>query len=662
MRPLLAAETERDTPIDSGKRRLAAIMFTDIVGFTAIAQGNEQIALRLLQENNRLTRNILREYGGREVKTIGDSFLVEFASALQAVRCSIAIQEKVRERNSNLPPKEQIALRIGIHVGEVVENGTDILGDAVNVSSRIQPLAEPGGICISQQVYDHVRNKIDFKLEMLDATPLKNVNHQVNVYRILMHRKQEPEDRIELDNLRIAVLPLKNMSPDPNDEYFADGMTEELIMALSGVRELTVIARTSIMQYKSTPKRASEIGRDLRTGTLIEGSVRKAANKVRITVQLIDAISEGHLWAQNYDRTMDDIFAIQSEIAEKVADALRIKLVGAEKKKLESRHTESVEGFTLYLKGRHFWNERNKAGLNKAIEYFQEAIKRDPNFALGYAGLADCYYVLRSNRISREEGEVMKTKELVLKAISLDDSIAEPHATLAMMLFYDEHNFKKADAEYRRAIELNPNYPTAHQWYAHFLLALRSLNEMMAEIRKAIELDPLSPIINTNMGDALYYSGNPEASLEYYSKALEISWEFLPAYYSQIQPLCYLKRFEDAIRRIDEFEKIANHPDQAKFYRAYVDAHRGEKEKVRKVIAEAEDKGGSVSLYFMALTCFVLGDVDKAFEFMEKAYERSEHELLNLAVDRELDDARSDPRYLSLISKIGLDLFPSSSV
>jgi adenylate cyclase len=632
-------------------------MLTDIVGFTSLAQRDEALALRLLKENNQLIRQALREYGGREVKTIGDAFLIEFKSVLQAVNCSITIQNKMHEKNLSVKPANRVELRIGVHLGDVVESGTDILGDAVNVSSRIQPLAESGGICISQQVYDHVRNKINFKLRLIEGARLKNVNDPVNVYEILMPWKGESEQGVEaLDTRRIAVMPLKNMSPDPNDEYFADGMTEELITALSGVRELTVIARTSIMQYKSTPKRALEIGRDLRTGTLIEGSIRKAANKVRITIQLIDVASEGHLWAQNYDRTMDDIFAIQSEIAEKVADALRIRLAGEEKKKLEARHKgESVEGFTLYLKGRHYWNERSEAGLTKAVEYFSEAIKRDPKFALGYAGLADCYYVLRGNFGIENQG-YLQTKELALKAISLDESIAEPHATLGAMFHYVEHNFRKADEEFRRAIELNPNYATAHQWYAHLFVSTGEIDAAVEEIYKALELDPLSPIINVNVGDALYYSGKLAESLKFYEKAREILPGFVPSYYSEIQPLCYLKMFNEVLEIIDEYARIAK-STTIRLLRAYVSAHMGKRDEARKTLmeleVELESDHGSFSWYFVALAYFLLGNKDKGFELLEKAYDLGEHEVLNLQIDNELDDVRSDPRYLSMLQKIG---------
>jgi len=642
--------------VTGSNRRLAAIMFTDIAGFTQAAQVDEAQALRMLSEHNRLTRQVLREYEGREVKTIGDSFLVEFSSALQAVGCAIAIQQAIHERNSKLPEKEKIGLRIGVHLGDVVGDGSDILGDAVNVSSRIQSLAEPGGICISQQVYDQIGNKINANFELIKNAPLKNVNQQINVYRLAVSQEKRGAEIIEPDRHRVAVLPLQNMSPDPNDEYFADGMTEELITVLSGVRELTVIARTSIMQYKSSPKRASEIGRDLLVGTLIEGSVRKAANKVRIAVQLIDASSEGHLWAQSYDRTMDDIFAIQSEIAEKVADALRIRLIGSEKKKLETKRTESVEAFTLYLKGRHFWNERSQSGLMKAIGYFEEAVKRDPRFALGYAGLADCYFVLHSNSTAKVEGGYMKSTEFVLKALTLDSDLAEAHATLAALLFYDQHDFEKSETQFRKAIEINPNYATAHQWFAHLLASMTRIPEAMREIRKALELDPLSPIINCNVGDGKYYSGVAKVALEYYTRALEVAPGFGPAYSSQIQPLCYLKMFAEAQSCANELEKLGN-PLQAKLYRAYIFAHMGEFEKSRKLLAELEEENtnGSVPMYHLALAYFVLGDIDRAFSFMQKSNDNREYDVLNMKIDRELDRVRSDSRYIDLIKRLGFE-------
>ena len=327
-------------------------MFTDIVGYTALSQADEASTLFLLEEHRVLLRSIFPRHNGREVKTIGDAFLVEFSSALEAVTCSADIQTAMHDRNAGLPPEKRIQIRVGIHVGDVVHAQGDILGDAVNVSSRIEPLAQPGGVCISAQVYDQVRNKIGLPLEKVEGKTLKNVNIPVEVYRIVMPWEIETKtDVAELDVRRVAVLPLKNMSPDPNDEYFAEGMTEELITSLATVTDLTVIARTSTMQYKNSTKRIGEIGRELNAGTLIEGSVRKAGNKVRITVQLIDARNEGHLWVQSYDKQLDDVFAIQSEVAQKVAEALKVRLSDAGLKRIEKGATSNPEAHTLYLKG-----------------------------------------------------------------------------------------------------------------------------------------------------------------------------------------------------------------------------------------------------------------------------------------------------------------------
>ena len=279
------------------QRRLAAIMFTDMVGYTALGQRNESLSLALVEEQRKLIRPILARHNGREVKTIGDAFLVEFLSALDAVRCAYDIQRAVREFNISLPEERRVHLRVGVHLGDVVESGGDISGDAVNVASRIEPLAEDGGVCVTRQVYDHVQNKFELKLASLGVKPLKNVNTPIEVYKMMMPWEAEKSTPSpQLDKKRIAVLSFANMSQDPADGYFADGMTEELITSLSAVRELTVIARTSIMKYKGSQKGASEVGRELNAGTLIEGSVRKAGNRVRITAQLIDTSTEGHLW------------------------------------------------------------------------------------------------------------------------------------------------------------------------------------------------------------------------------------------------------------------------------------------------------------------------------------------------------------------------------
>ncbi len=379
------------------RRRLAAIMFTDMVGYTALGQRNELLSLALVEEQRKLLRPIFGRHSGREVKTMGDAFLVEFPSALEAVRCAYDIQRATREFNISLPDDRRVHLRIGVHLGDIAEFKGDVSGDAVNVASRIEPLAEDGGVCISRQVYDNVQGKFELPLVSLGAKLLKNVALPLEVYKMAM---PWDEEKIlappQLDMKRVAVLPFENMSSDPNDAYFASGMTEELIMTLPKIGQLTVIARTSVMRYRNSTKSIGEVARELNSGSIVEGSVRKSGNKVRITVQLLDAKTEGHIWAESYDRDLDEIFEIQSDVAKRVAEALQVRLIASERKSIERKGSESSEAYTLYLKGRNYVNERTRQGFEKAIKYFEEAVNRDSNFASAYAGLSDCYHLMEN--------------------------------------------------------------------------------------------------------------------------------------------------------------------------------------------------------------------------------------------------------------------------
>ena len=418
----------------SEQRRLAAVMFTDIVGYSSLTQKNERLALELLEEHRKIVRPIVTRHNGREIKTMGDAFLIEFESALEATQCAIDVQKSIHDYNQQSIAERWIHLRIGIHLGDVLQRQSDVLGDAVNIASRIEPLAEADGICISQQVYDQVRNKIDCPAEDLGPHQLKNIEYPINVYRVLPLRENSEITKISLDKKRIAVLPFLNISPDPNDAYFADGLTEELIARLSTISGFKVIARTSIMRFRGTTKSVGEIGKELKSGTVLEGSVRKAANRLRVTAQLIDATTEEHLWVQNYDRQLEDVFAIQTEVAQNVSDALETQLLREERENIEKKPTGDIGAYTFYLKGRYYWNERSRAALEKAIKYFNEAIRRDPGFALAYSGLADSYIVLVDHgHLSRSDG-FPKAKEAARKALELDETLAEAHTSLGNIL------------------------------------------------------------------------------------------------------------------------------------------------------------------------------------------------------------------------------------
>ena len=307
-------------------------MFTDMVGYTALGQKNESLSLALVDEHKRLIRPILSKHDGKEVKTMGDAFLVEFPSALNAVRCAYDVQRATRELNFSLPEDRRVHLRVGVHLGDVVESSGDILGDAVNVASRIEALAEDGGVCVTRQVFDQVQNKVEFSLESIGMRHLKNVALPIEVFKMSMPwEKEGPVAGLQLNPKRIAILPFTNMSPDPNDEYFADGMTEELITTMSKIEEIEVISRTSVMLLKKNPKPISEVSRDLKVGTILEGSVRKSGDMLWITILMIDATKDRHLWAESYDKELKDVFVIQKDIASQVADSLKVKILPKER-------------------------------------------------------------------------------------------------------------------------------------------------------------------------------------------------------------------------------------------------------------------------------------------------------------------------------------------
>jgi len=498
-------------------------MYTDIVGYTALGQRNESLSLALVEEQRKLIRPILARHNGKEIKTIGDAFLVEFPNATDSVRCAYDIQRAIREFNLALVSDKRIHLRIGIHLGEVVESQGDISGDTVNVASRIYPLAEDGGVCITRQVYDQVSNKTDLRMTSLGAKPLKNVSVPIEVYKMEMPWEQPTpsKEAATTGRDRIAILPFANMSPDPNDEYFADGMTEEIISTVSGISGLSVISRTSIMGYKGTSKKVKEIGKELEVGAVLEGSFRKAGNSIRVTTQLIDVAGDRHLWAQNYDRELDNVFAVQSDIAQRVADALKVKILTPEKKRIEKKPTENTTAYTLYLKGRYLWNKRGLDDLKNACACFEQAVREDPDFGLGYVGVADCRILIRDNwNVDRDENLDL-AKAMVGKALEIDSEMAEAYTTKGMVLD-DEYRLREAEEAYKRAIELKPSYATAHQWYSMLLRQEIRLDEALEQIEKALELDPLSPIIHFNHASYFFAKRDYRKAIEPLKRAVEL--------------------------------------------------------------------------------------------------------------------------------------------
>ena len=495
------------------ERRLAAIMQTDIVGYTAMTQQSEAETLTLLARHNELLRPRFEDFSGSVFKTTGDGFLVLFPNALDAVRCAIQIQKTLESAALTLIGGRPLRIRIGIHAGDVIYREGDIFGDGVNITSRIEPLAEPGGIAISQPVYAQVWNKTDLPIISLGPQKLKNVHVPIDVYRLSPpwdpagHRQDrrqtlataEPPDSMP-DRTRIAVLPLANISPDPRDAYLADGMTEELIFTLSRIKELKVIAKTSVMRYRGTDEGISAIGAELGVGTILEGSVRKAGDRVRITVQLIDVATQEHLWAEAYDRDLEDLFSVQREIATKLADELRVQLLPKERSQLNQLPTANQEAHTLYLRGRHAWNQWTEEGLEAAAERFLEAVSVDPDYALAYAGLADTYSLMAHLGYMLPEEAYPMAEAAAMNALAVDNTLAEAHSAIAMIRVIFDNDLKGAEDALVRAIDLDPNCAMAHHWYSLVLGVTGRSEEAVRESRRALELDPLAPVFNTAIG------------------------------------------------------------------------------------------------------------------------------------------------------------------
>lgn len=646
------------------ERRLVAIMFVDLVGYTKLSQKNESMAIRLLYEERKLLRTAFAQYSGKEIKTIGDGFLVEFSSTLDAARCAIAIQSSIRQRNVSSETGESIQVRIGIHAGDVIHSeDNDILGDAVNVASRIEPLADPGGICISDVVYNHLRNKLENPMISLGQIQLKNVELSMEVFKVVVTPWQKEsvspgkstEALVKLDDRRIAVLPLTNISAE-SDEYFSDGMTEELISTISTISGLQVISRTSVMRYKNSNKGVPEIGRELNVGSILEGSVRKVKNQVRITVQLINASKDEHVWSQTYDRDFVDIFGIQSDIAKQVSEVLKVKLPPIEKQMIEKTPTTNRDAHNLYLKGRYHWHKETERDLRTAIEYFEGAIKNDPAYALAYVGLADCYIGLCGEGCLNAREAYFKIEPLVAKALSLDENLPEALATMALLKQDYEWKWDEAEKGFKHAIELNPNWSDVCHSYAVHLALRGRFEEAVKEIKRAEELDPYSVGIHNCAAATYRDSGNLESAIAECKTILEIEPNFVPAI--RKLGLVYLEqsKLEEGLKELERCVELSHGSVMAKSYLAYAYGIVGRTDEAHSIIAELERASASqyVSPFNVAIAYSGLKDKEMTINWLQKAYHQKTSTMHIIKIDRAFDFLRSDPRFLEIQKRIGL--------
>jgi len=637
------------------ERRLAAIMFTDLVGYTAMAQRNESLALELLERHNTLLRSVVKQRRGREVKTVGDAFLLEFGSALEAVLCAIEIQSVLNEQNKLVGGAERILVRIGIHVGDVIHRGGDVFGDAVNIASRIVRFAEQGGICISGQVYAQVVNKLEYPLIKISAQSLKNVEQRIDLYRVVLEPGVDAPHKSSKAWSRVAVLPFANISPDPRDGYFADGLTEEMISALSEVKGLRVIARTSVNHYKETSKTVAQIGNELGVSFVLEGSVRKAGNKVRVGAQLIDVESQEHIWSNQYDRNLNDIFSIQSDIAKKVADSLEVTLLKGERARIERKDTESTVAYVAYLKGRTLLHDRSEKAIKGAKEQFELAVREDAGYSKAYSGLADTYMILGDYLFSPFPSSLEEAKKHIRKALELDPNLAEARVSLANYLMYS-YDFVGSENEFRRAIELNPSYASAHHWFAGTLDQLGKIDEAFAEVMLAEELDPLSSAITLSAVYRFILTRTFDEALKRIRKLSEIDPEGLLVAEAWMAYHFVRKEWNDALlylKRMIEADPDDPYLDMDLAYIHAVTGKRNEAlllvEKLKAVPESARIKGN-----FLAFVYAGLGDLDECFRWLDYAYDRREIFIGWFRRYPLLENVRSDKRFGELLKRARL--------
>jgi len=634
-------------------RRLAAIMFTDMVGYSALAQADEATALALLDRHNRMLRPLFAEFGGREVKTIGDAFLIEFESALEAVQSALEIQRTLHDYNATAPPERKIRIRIGIHVGDVVQTAGDVLGDAVNIASRIEPLAEPEGICVSQQVVDQVQNKVAAPLVKMPPVELKNIHVPMSVYRVVPPWGVPPAPTsASAKERQLAVLPLANISPDPKDEYFADGLTEELISVLSQVRGLSVIARTSVTPYKSASKSIAQIGAELGVDTVLEGSVRKADRRLRITLQLVDVATQRHIWANSYNREVDDVFAVQSDIAERTAESLRLELSKRDATAAPRRPTANPAAYDLYLRGLVAAREADGAGFAEAVRFFERATELDPTFAEAYAAWANQYVVASGDYLPMRE-VMPKARKLAARALELDPESSEAHAALANIALQFDHDWVRSEAEFARAIALNPNNVVAHRFYALMLISSGRFDEAKEELRRAIVLDP-GGWHRTTLSWAELESGNRDAALELAEEELRASGTSLETH--TMLGLFYLQagRLEEARREADS--TLPETTDTERFDHALLNALVGRPDAARAIAAEVErgEAKSYTSPAHLAMLYAAIGERAKALDLLEKDFAEGDQVLWLFYRGVFFDSLRNEPRFVALLEKYGI--------
>ena len=692
------------------QRKLAAIMFTDMVGYSALAQHDDKLALELLEEHREILRKLFPEFNGIEIKTIGDAFLVEFGSALEAARCAIEIQRTLAKRNTDVTRDRRIEVKIGIHIGDVVHRGGDVYGDGVNIASRIEQLAGAGGICVSMDVERQIRNALEARFQKFSSADLKNISLPMDLFRIVLPWESEPNLEIGKqktesgkkavligalvlvvlgvgwwwmqrskppsvttnptnlpapanvpDQKSVAVLPFVNLSDEKESEYFSDGVSEELLTVLQKIPGLHVAARTSAFSFKGKNVTAQEIGQKLGVANLVEGSVRKAGNSVRIAARLSRADTGQELWSENYTRDLKDVFAVQTELAQTIVEQLRAQLSGVDTKEkiqaevqaAEKGGTKNVEAHQYYLQGRFFGYRHSEKDEVQALAAFQRAVELDPRFALAWAGLAqtDTWFSAFSSTLDRAgfDKHLADAREGITRALAIEPNLAEALLARSNLELNFDFNVKAAEETMKKALALAPSNPDVYTTAGNIEQARGNLDRAIEFYRQAVALDPVNGQARSFLAFNLTLATRFDEARAEYAQVVALNPE-MPWAHAGVGFVYLLQgKFEEAV--------TAAEPDAADWTRyLIISSARWSQKRIPESDKALTQLTGlaDMAAYQVAEAHAYRGDRDQAFEWLERARKQRDPGLGALRKDPFMENIRDDPRWKAFLHTVGL--------
>jgi adenylate cyclase len=638
-------------------RQLAAILFADMTGYTALMQENEQLARLKRRRLKEVLDKTIEQFNGKILQYYGDGSLSIFNSAIDSVSCAIDIQQQLQQE-----PK--VALRMGIHTGDVIVEEEAIYGDGVNLASRIESMAVPGGIFISEKVYDEIKNQDNIIARELGYFELKNVKQPVRIFAIanngiVVPGRDELRGKTKQPGNRVAVLPFVNMSADPENEYFSDGITEELLNALTRVEGLQVTSRTSAFAFKGRNDDIRDIAIQLNVDKVLEGSVRKAGNRVRITAQLINAADGYHLWSESYDRNLTDIFEVQDEISGIITNRLRENLTPTQQhQNLVKVHTRNLDAYTQYLKGLHFWNKMTPADARKAIECFEKAIQLEPSYAQAYAMCAGAYAQLGSM------GQMLPDKAFAIahqyadKSLELDDSIADGYiAKAAAHILYD-WKWKEGHDALQKALQLNPGAVEAYDLLGLYYVVMGDKELGVKTLEKASQLDPLSPMISQALATMYMFAHRFDDAIRQADKVLDINPQMRTFIEMKGWATGMKGDWKASLTYFEEVHRLTNHPLKGLMGLGYAYGKLGMTNEAMEVIRKMEQRQAeephAVIDADLAGTWYGIDDLDKTFYYLNQCVDKRMGPVAFFLEYPAYDGIKNDPRYKQLREKMGL--------